>query len=360
MRVFRFWRNRQARALSRPVRAALVAGAAVWAALCQPAAGRELVVQSVFPAGMVFLSDSEARVADSTAAVSGGALSLKFVGAGAILRAEDLFTGVKDGRVDAAWDWVGYRAAEIPVAGVIASFPYGPTPTQLAAWLYGGGGADLLARAYARHGLTALPCHMVVSEAGGWFLREVNTVADFKGLRMRIAGLGARVLERLGGVPSNEPVDGLYDALSAGRLDAVEFSVPMADLSLGFDRFARYYYFPGWHQPSSINVLMMREDTWKGLTQAERDVLSTVCRANLMWSLASGLHPQATALDTFRAQGVEVRRFSYPVLKRLQAVSREVLEEEAARDPLVAETVRSLTAFMATLQRWEALQHLPP
>lgn len=325
-----------------------------------PAQARELVVQSVFPAGLVFLSDSEAQVARRTAAVSGGALTLHFVGAGAMVRGEDLYDAIKDGRVEAGWDWLGYRADRIPLAGVIASWPYGPTPVQMAAWLYGGDGAALIARAYAAEGLMALPCHMVVSEAGGWFLREINSIEDFRGLRMRIAGLGARILERLGGIPSQEPVDGLYDALANGRLDAVEFSAPMADLSLGFERFARYYYFPGWHQPSSINVLTMRLDTWNGLTETERAVLNTVCEANVLWSMATGLQPQGRALDTFRAQGVEVRRFSYPVLKRLQAVAGEVLAEEARRDPLVEEAVRSMTAFTTTLQRWESLQHLPP
>ncbi|SOD91834.1 TRAP transporter substrate-binding protein [Caenispirillum bisanense] len=349
--------GRRGRRAARRIAAALAVGLAL---LPAAVGARELVVQSVFPAGMVFLSDSERHVAERTAAVSGGALTLNFVGSGAIVRAPELFAAVQDGRVEAAWDWIGYRAAQIPVAGVIASYPYGPSPVQLAAWLYGGGGEEILRRAYAREGLFALPCHMVVSEAGGWFLREIETVEDFKGLRMRIAGLGAQVLERLGGVPSNEPVDALYDSLAAGRLDAIEFSVPMADLSLGFDRFARYYYFPGWHQPSSVNVLMMRLDTWDSLAAQEREILTSVCRANIIWSLANGLQPQAAALDTFRAQGIEVRRFSYPVLKRLQAVSREVLADAAAKDPLVAEAVRSMTGFMTTLQRWESLQQLPP
>lgn len=335
--------------------AALLLGAAG-----EAATARELLVQSVFPAGMLYLSDSERQVAARAEAVSGGDLTLAFVGAGALVRAEDLFSAVKDGRVEVAWDWLGYRGEEVPVAGVVASFPYGPTPTQLAAWLYGGGGLDILQRAYAEHGLIVLPCHTVVSEAGGWFLREIDSVQDFQGLRMRIAGLGARVLERLGGIASDESVEGLYDSLAAGRLDAVEFSVPMSDLSLGFDRFARYYYFPGWHQPSSIVVMTMRQDTWDGLTPEQREVLSTVCQANIMWSLATGLFPQTTALEKFRAQGVEVRRFSYPVLKRLQAASRDVLAEAAADDPLVAEAVRSLSGFMTTVQRWEALQQLPP
>ncbi len=349
------------RRLRRAVAAGLAMMAAAWTMPPATAAqAREIVVQSVFPAGMVFLSDSEAQVASRTSAVSGGDLTLTFVGAGAMVRGEDLYDAIKDGRVEAGWDWLGYRADRIPVAGVIASWPYGPTPVQLAAWLYGGGGADLIARAYAAEGLIALPCHMVVSEAGGWFLREINSVDDFKGLRMRIAGLGARILKRLGGIASQEPVDGLYDALADGRLDAVEFSVPMADLSLGFQRFARYYYFPGWHQPSSINVLTMRLDTWDGLTETERTVLRTVCEANVLWSMATGLQPQSHALDTFRAQGVEVRRFSYPVLKRLQTVAAEVLAEEARRDPLIGEAVRSMTAFVTTVQRWESLQHLPP
>lgn len=320
----------------------------------------ELVVQSVFPRDMVFLSESEQRVADRIATLTDGALTLRLLGAGAVADREGVFDAVRSNRIPAAWDWLGYRADRIPLAGVVASFPYGPTPVQLAGWLYDGGGLDLLQRAYAAHGLVVVPCHMVVAEAGGWYRREIREVGDFRGLRIRIAGLGAKILRRLGAEPSDEPPGALFDALSEGRLDAVEFSVPVVDQSFGFHRFAKIYYFPGWHQPASLNVLTVNADVWAGLPRAHREAITTACQANVLTTLAAGQRPQMDAVEAFREHGVEVRRFSYAVLKRLQTVSREVLEEEAARDPLVAEGVRTLSAYLRDTQRWESLQHLPP
>lgn len=325
-----------------------------------PARAVDLVVQSVFPGDLAFISDGQRRVAADVAALTDGGMSLRIVPAGALARPEDLMEEVRSGRIAAGWDWPGYRADDIPLAGLIGSYPYGPAPTQLAGWLIDGGGLDLLERAYGPLGLTVMPCQMVVAEAAGWFTREIRAPEDFQGLRIRMAGLGAKVLERLGAVPSAEPVGELFDALSGGRLDAVEFSMPLLDQSFGFSRFARYYFFPGWHQPASIHLLMINSAVWDSLPLQHRTAVATACRANMLWSMTTGQRAQIAPLEAFRRSGVEVRRFSYAVLKRLQAVSQEVLAEEAARDPLVAEAVRSIAAYIEGTQRWLSLQHLPP
>lgn len=317
-------------------------------------------MQSVFPDNMVALSDSQARVAADVAAVTGGALTLRMLPVGAMAAPGDLLDAVIDGRIHAGWDWLGYRAETMPLAGVVASYPYGPSPLQLAGWLYDGGGLALLEQAYAAHDLVPIPCHMVIAEAAGWFRREITTPEDFQGLRIRIAGLGAKVLERLGAEPTAEPVGDLFEALSAGRLDAVEFSVPVVDQSFGFGRFASYYYFPGWHQPASPIVLTVNGAVWDSLPAPQKAAVRTVCRGNMMVSMAEAERLQMRALDTFRERGVVVRRFTYSVLKRLQAVSREVLAEEAARDPLVAKAVQSMQDYIDENQRWTSLQHLPP
>lgn len=154
---------------------------------------------------MAYLSDSEARIAENVKRLTNGSLSLRFVGAGAITPPSFTLDAVRDGTLPAAFDWMGRHAYRIPLAGLVAAMPFGPEPRHLASWLYGGGGLALVEAAYDELGVVVLPCHMVITEAGGWFKHEIHTPEDFQGLRMRIAGLGAEVLRRLGGTPSEEP-----------------------------------------------------------------------------------------------------------------------------------------------------------
>lgn len=328
--------------------------------LAAPAAtARDLVVQSGFPPGMAYLSDSEARIVDSVERLTDGSLSLRFVGAGAIVPQAHMLEAVREGSIPAAFDWMGRHARRVPIAGLVAAMPFGPEPRHLASWLYSGGGLGLVETAYDGLGVVVLPCHMVIAEAGGWFNREITTPEDFQGLRMRIAGMGAEVLRRLGGEPSGEPVTQLYESLEAGRLDAVEFSVPLVDQSFGFEHFTRYYYFPGWHQPASVNALLVNENVWTSLTELQRAALRNTCRENVLWSMASGADQQVRAVEAAAESGVEVRRFPDTVLDRLRDVAKEVVAEVAAGDPLAASALGSMTRHLERARRWDALQALP-
>lgn len=324
-----------------------------------PSHARELVVQSAFPKGMAALSESEQRITTGVEQLTDGALSLRFVGAGAIVTPDHLLDAVRDGTVPVAFDWMGFHGDRVPLAGFIASMPFGPTPRDLAGWIYGGGGMDMLSAAYDRQGIVALPCHMVLSEAGGWFNRRIDTPEDFHGLTMRIAGLGAEVLRRMGGHPSSEPPDHLFDALESGRLEAVEFSVPSTDQSFGFEHFTRYYYFPGWHQPSSLNVLLINQAVWDSLRESQRVAVRTTCRENVLWNLSASGAQQMNAIDAATQRGVQVRRFPESVLTRLRDVSRAVVTETAASDPILATAFASLAQHLDKTRRWDTLQTLP-
>ncbi|EKV32583.1 TRAP dicarboxylate transporter- DctP subunit [Caenispirillum salinarum AK4] len=320
---------------------------------------RDLVVQSAFPSGMAAFSESERRISEGVESLTGGSLTLRFVGAGGIVEPQHLLEAVREGAVPVGFDWMGYHADRVPLGGLVGSMPFGPTPRELSGWLYAGGGLSLLERGYARLGIVVLPCDMLPSAAGGWFKTEIRSVEDFKGLRIRIAGLGAEVLERLGSESSQEPVAQIYNALEEGRLDAVEFAAPLVDQSFGFHHFTKYYYFPGWHQPASLNILLVNRDVWDSLKEGERAALRKTCRENVLLGLAEGVARQTEAVDAAVARGIEVRRFPDPVLARLRAVSREVVAEAASRDPLAADALASLSEYVEQARRWSALQALP-
>lgn len=176
---------------------------------------------------------------------------------------------------------------------------------------------------------------------------------------MRISGLGGKVLNKLGASTQLIPGGEIYVALERGRIDATEFSLPIIDKSLGFDQIAKYYYFPGWHQPASWNSFIINQDVWDQYTETQQEQFMAACKATIIWSMASAPEPQTAVLSEFEEKGVEVRRFPDEVLSELRRVSMEVLEEEAAADPIFKEAYDSLQAYMEKAGRWQDLQQLP-
>ncbi|WP_019643695.1 TRAP transporter substrate-binding protein [Novispirillum itersonii] len=323
------------------------------------AAAAEFEIHSTFPRGVAFIADSETRLTGLINEQTDGRLAARLYNSGEVIAGKDVLTAVQSGKVAAGFGWVGYWADKVPVAELLGAMPFGPSPATAVSWMYGGDGLTLLKDVFRPQGVEILPCHIVASEAGGWFRAEIRSPEDFRGLRMRISGLGGEVLQKLGAVTSAQPLEQMYPALAGGTLDAAEFSVPMADMSIGFETFARHYYFPGWHQPSSWNALIVNAGVWKGLTAADRRGIETACRLNTLWTLTAQTGSQVTAVEQIRALGVTVRRFPDGVLQALARTSRDVLEDKAKRDPEFARVYRSLTAFMEQELSWEELQGLP-
>lgn len=319
----------------------------------------ELEIHSAFPRGVAFIAESEARLPKLLADYSDGELQARVYNSGEVIAGSDVFAAVQQGRIPAGFGWIGYWADKVPVAELLGAMPFGPSPATAVSWMYGGEGLEILQSAFAPQGVHILPCHIVAAEAGGWFRKEIRTPEDLKGLRMRISGLGGEVLGRLGAIASSQPLDEMYPALAEGKLDAAEFSVPVADMSIGFETFAKHYYFPGWHQPSSWNALIVNAKTWAGLSPSLRKAMETTCRLNTMWTLTAQTGSQVAAIGQIRALGVKVERFPDSVLTALAVTSKAVLEEKARKDPNYARAYRSLTHFMEEELMWEGLQALP-
>ena len=250
---------------------------------------RVLDVHSTFPRDLAIQGESAHRLNNTLQEISSGKLKLEIYGAGDIVPAFEVFDAVSANAVSAGWDWIGYWAGKVPVTGIIGSMPFGPPPDVYIAWLYSGGGREILQKAYDKHNLWAIPCHMTLQEAGGWFNKEINSVEDFRGLKMRISGLGGKILNKLGASTQLIPGGEVYLALERGRIEATEYALPEIDDALGFPRIAKYYYFPGWHQPTSLNTLVINRNVWEEYTKQEQLMFETACSVNFYGVTQTGL-----------------------------------------------------------------------
>lgn len=336
--------------------ATILAGAPLTLAAQEPV---EIDVALTFPKNLVYFGDGAQHMAEMVDKISEGQIQLNIHGSGDMVPALEVFNSVSSGAIAAGWDYIGYWGGTVPVAGLLGAMPFGPSPQVLLGWTLDGGGLDIIQKAYDEYNVKILPCHLTAPEAGGWFNTEINSVDDFQGLRMRISGLGGKVLNKLGASTQLIPAGEIYLALERGRIDATEFSLPVIDKQLGFHKIAKYYYFPGWHQPSTWNSMIINKDVWNGLTEHQQDMMWTACMANITWSVEVAQGRQADVLAEFESAGVEVRRFPDDVLDKLRSTSEEVLQEEAAKDPYFKEAYESLSNYVEKAGRYEALQTLP-
>lgn len=336
--------------------AALVAAALPGSAFAQ---AKTYDLQSVFGLTVPSIGPSPVKWAERVALMTNNEVKIKVMGAGEVVPPFETFGAVSSGAIPMGFDWIGYWANKIPVANLVGSMPFGPEPELFLAWMFKGGGLEIIQKAYDPHGVKIIPCHLVVAEAGGWFNKEIKTPADIKGLKMRIAGLGGKTMEKMGASVQLVPAGEIFVSLERGRIDAAEFSAPQLDLGLGLQKIAKHYYFPGWHQPASWDSIIVNKKVWDGMPARHQQAMVEACYANITWNLFDQVHAQVDAIEKIEAAGVKVQRFPEPVLAALRKAAAEVMQEEAAKDPLFKEAYQSLTAYQKRVGRWGQLQALP-
>jgi TRAP-type mannitol/chloroaromatic compound transport system substrate-binding protein len=322
------------------------------------ASAEVLDVHMSIPKDLTFLADSAKLMDQSLRNMSGGESGLNLYGSGELIPASEILGSVSSGAVPAGWSFLGQWGGQVPVAQIGAT-PFGAGPEALAAWLHVGGGLEIVQRGFDALNVKVLACHITNPEPGGWFNKEINSVADFNGLKMRMGGVGARVLNEFGASAQFLPAGEIYLALERGRIDASEFSLPIIDKDLGFNQIAKYYYYPGWHQPGSVDVLMINMDVWNGMDSKEQAMYENACQTSLAWTLQYAPAAQTPQIEEFEAGGTIVKTFPDEVLAELRVAAERVLNAEADKDALYGEAYRSMKAFVASSGRWTSLQTLP-
>jgi TRAP-type mannitol/chloroaromatic compound transport system substrate-binding protein len=290
-------------------------------------------------------------------ALPGHGLRLRLYDVGKLVPPLQIFDAVSAGRIQAGFAFPGYWMGKIPAAAVFSAIPFGPEAPEYLAWIHQGGGLELWRATYAKRGAVPVPCGVLPPEASGWFREPIAKAEDLVGLKIRYAGLGGRVLEKMGASITMLAAGDLFLSLERGVLDATEYSMPAVDLPLGFHKVAKHYYFPGWHQPASLLELIVNKETWDGLAPGQRAAIETACDATTLWGLTRGLAVQGPALASLEKEGVTLHRWSPELMALFRKHTDEVMAEAAAEDAEFAEAWRSLRDFLATQARWAGMAY---
>jgi TRAP-type mannitol/chloroaromatic compound transport system substrate-binding protein len=279
---------------------------------------------------------------------SAGRLRIKVYGANELVPAFEVFDAVSTGTAEVGHGGAYYWKGKIESASFFSAVPFGLTAQEMNAWLYYGGGLELWREAYAPFGVVPAPCGNSGTQMGGWFRREILSVDDLRGLKMRIPGIGGEVLARAGGTPVTLAGGEIFTALETGAIDATEWIGPYNDLAFGLYKAAKYYYYPGWHEPGTTLEAIINKQALEELPPDLQQIVLTCCRAVNEQMLAEFTARNSEALQTLvNEHGVQLRPFPADVLKRLRELSVEVIREGAARDPLYARVLESLQSFQA-------------
>ena len=286
--------------------------------------------------------------------MSGGRLRIKVYGAGELVPAFEVFDAVSSGTAEmghgAAYYWKGKSEA----AQFFSTVPFGLTAQEMNAWLYYGGGMQLWEELYRPFGLVPVAAGNTGVQMGGWFNKEINSTADLKGLKMRIPGLGGEVLRRLGGTPVNLPGGEIFTSLQSGTIDATEWVGPYNDLAFGLHKAARYYYYPGWHEPGTTLECIINQKAFAGLPEDLQAVVVNACKVINMDLLSEFTARNNAALHQLRSEHhVELRSFPESVLKELRKTADKVVAELADRDAMAKKIFASFRDFREQVTGWD-------
>ena len=316
-------------------------------------------VPIVFQTSMPVIGENPIYVSEIIRAASDGAVQLKLFEPGEIVPAFAITDAVRDGKVAAGYTWLGYDQGKISASPLVSAVPFGMEPWEYTAWWYEADGRRLAEALYLKHAIHPILCGISGPETAGWFRHQINSLEDLRGLKIRFAGLGGRVLERLGASVTMLPGGEIFQALEKGAIDATEFALPIVDQALGFNRVAKFNYYPGWHQPFTALHLVVNLEVWRRLSSADQALLEMGCTAGVTRSLADAEARQGAVIEGFPAIGVSAESLSEPVLRELNRVTEQILEEEALKDADFAEILQSQRAFRRTYAQWKSRAYLP-
>ena len=298
------------------------------------------------------------RLESQIAKVSGGNIELRFYEPGALVPPLETFDAVAAGAVDAAFSTPGFWGGKVPALQVFAALPFGPPAPEYMAWYYFGGGKQIFDEIYAKYGIKSVMCGMLAPEGSGWFKKEIKSVDDLNGLKLRFFGLGAKALGKFGVSAQLLAPPDVYPALDRGVIDGLEFVQPAIDLKMGFWQIAKHYYFPGWHQQSTFFDLMMNKAKWDALSETQKAQIESVCGDNIRYGIAEGEAIQIPALKELQAKGVQIHKWSDADLKKLKGAVDEVIAEQVAADPDFARAYASFSKFREDYATWRDIGYL--
>ncbi|WP_421684870.1 TRAP transporter substrate-binding protein [Vibrio coralliilyticus] len=299
------------------------------------------------------LGDATKNMAQLAEEMSNGRLKIRIDSANKHKAPLGIFDMVKSGQYDLGHSSSYYWKGKVPNTLYFSSMPFGMITTEQYAWFYRGGGMELMEKVYAPHNLLSFPGGNSDIQMGGWFKKEINSVEDLKGLKIRIPGFAGEVMAKVGAKPTNIAPGELYTSLERGTIDALEWVGPAFDLRMGFQKIAPYYY-TAWHEPGSETQFLVNKKTWDRLPKDLQSILETAFRVAAfdMYTQALDANANSWATMTQEYPDIKVRDFPPQVLEAMQKATQELLEEQASNDPLAKQIIESQRQYLAKVRAW--------
>jgi TRAP-type mannitol/chloroaromatic compound transport system substrate-binding protein len=302
------------------------------------------------------LQGSAQRLAEIVSEMSGGRFRIEVFPGDQIMPPFACFDATSKGTIEAFVGSPQYWKDKEPAIEWFATLPFGMNCEGMAAWFYQGDGLKLMEEAYAAFNLVPRPAMWDAPQMAGWFRRKINTIGDFKGLRMRIPNLGGKVVAKAGGTTVLTPGSEIYAALERGVIDASERIGPHDDMKAGLHKTARYYYYPGWHEPGTVNDFGFNKRAYEALPVDLRRMLDHATTAVQVHGLTDFHAKNARALERLKTEfrgKVEILQLPAPVLRDVKKLSTEVVREESEKSPMARRVHASYTKFQALVGPWD-------
>jgi TRAP-type mannitol/chloroaromatic compound transport system substrate-binding protein len=318
-------------------------------------------LQSAFGGQLPHLGTSGIRFSKNVSRLSGGKFEIKFFEPGALVPALECFDAVAAGSVESCWTTPGYHTGKYPALAFFTTVPFGPQIGEFMAWKWFGGGNQLRDEIYAKHGLIAFDSFAIGPETSGWFRKEVKSVAELKGMKMRFFGLGAQVMQKLGVSTQLLAAADIYPALERGVIEATEFSMPTIDIALGFHQIAKNNYYPGWHQQASVSELLINRAEWDKLSAQHKKIIQLALGDSVAHTYFETEAKNPAVMQEMKEKHkVTNRRWSDDDLKAFEKAWLEVLKEESAKDELFKKVADHYLNWRKTYKIWGDAQALKP
>ncbi len=310
---------------------------------------------TTWPPNFPVLGEACQLFADWVNILSLGQMTIKVYGAGELIPGLEVFDAVSSGAAEMGNGAAYYWAGKSPATQFFTAVPFGMNAQQMNAWIYSGGGLELWHELYKKFGLIAFPAGNTTMQMAGWFNKEINSIDDFKGLKMRIPGLGGKVLAKAGGTAVLSSGNEIYTNLERGVIDATEWIGPYHDYVMGFHKIAKYYYCPGWHEPGSVLENMFNLKEFNDLPEHLQYVLETASARMNLWVISTFEAKNNEYLEKLIVEEkVEIRKFDEDTLQKLKIYTTEVLEQLASEDPFTKKVFDSYNAFAKNIRHWAA------
>ena len=315
---------------------------------------------TTWPKNFPGLGTGAQYLADTINKLSGGRIKITVYGAGELVPAFEIFDAVSNGVAELGHGSAYYWKGKNDTFQFFSTVPFGMTANEMNSWLYKGGGMNLWQQAYERFNLLPMAAGNTGIQMGGWFNKEINSLNDLKGLKMRIPGLGGEVLKRAGGTPVNLPGGELFTALKTGTIDATEWVSPYNDLAFGLHKAAKYYYYPGWHEPGTTLECFVNKERFQELPTDLKEIILGASKMANVDMLCEIISKNNDALEILKNKhNVDIRSYPEEVLNELYEISKKVVKELSSSSDFAREVYKSYTSFQEKTRNWNKISIKP-